>query len=83
MIINYCRHEAMSIAGSKNNKAMSVMSTKSDGGKAFDKHCFGVTTKGKNCDGKKISGKHFARHRTDEHGGKQPERVDLCTKDGC
>jgi hypothetical protein len=73
----------MSIAGSKNNKAMSVMSTKSRSGAALDKHCFGITTKGKECNGKKISGAHFGRHRKEEHEGKEPEKIKTCTKDGC
>jgi hypothetical protein len=73
----------MSIAGSKRNKAESVMSMKSDGGKAYDKHCFGITTKGKECNGKKISGKHFARHRKEEHGGKEDLIIKVCSKEGC
>jgi hypothetical protein len=60
----------MSIAGAKSNKAESVMTTKSGGGKARDKHCFGITTKGKECNGKKISGANFGRHRKEEHEGK-------------
>jgi hypothetical protein len=73
----------MSIIGSKNIKAMSIMSTKSDGGKARDKHCFGTTIKAKKCGGNKISGKNFGRHRTEDHGGKEPERVEICTQDEC
>jgi hypothetical protein len=73
----------MSITGSKNNKAMSVMSTKSDGGKALDKHCFGTTTKGKECNGKIISGKNFSRHVKEEHEGNKPETIKACIKDGC
>jgi hypothetical protein len=72
----------MSIAGSKRNKAESVMSTKSTGGKALDKHCFGTTIKGKQCNGSKISGANFSRHKNVEHGGKDDFKVEVC-KDGC
>jgi hypothetical protein len=57
---------AKSTKSTKNNnankvsKAESVMSTKSDGGKALDKHCYAINAKNKvKCEGKKISGKNW------------------------
>jgi hypothetical protein len=71
----------MSIFGSKSSKAISVTSSATIRGANKDKHCFGTTTKGKQCNGKRIGGKNFGRHRTDEHGGKQPEKVEDCNQD--
>jgi hypothetical protein len=73
----------MSVTGSKRGKAESIMSTKSTGGKALDRHCFGITIKGKKCGGKKISGSNFCRHRKEDHKDQEDLKSEVCNKEGC